>query len=174
MKQNLFLVVDNVSEIQLVTVSLFVHWRCILTYRKPLWLYPNAFFLRRCFLVINISPRSIVFEFLGYFEYPRQPSLWVTLNKATFSLLLRKIQPIAYIRIANPSREARLISGNPGKRDNFSSNKRFGSPNRDNSPRAEESCNAYISDLKHFKRIREMIINSVKPTVIEWPRETQR
>ena len=71
--------------------------------------------------------------------HPRQPSPRATLAEVTFSLLLSKLQPTVYIRIANSSRGARQLGlascltspGNPGKRDNFSTYKRF--PNRDNS-----------------------------------------
>ena len=69
-----------------------------------------------------------------------------TLAEVTFSLFLSKIQPAVYIRIANSSRgETTRVGelshlgrqGNPGKRDNFSTYKRFGSPDRDISRRGE-------------------------------------
>ena len=63
-----------------------------------------------------------------------------TLAKVTFNLFLCKIQSTVNVRIPNMSRDetTRVVSpgqnnpwGNPGKQDNFSSYKRFGSPNRD-------------------------------------------
>ena len=75
------------------------------------------------------------------------------LAEVTFSLFLCKIQPAVYIRIANPSRgrhdsgvRGRKVcrKGNPGKRDNFSWNKRFGLPNRVNSSRGECPENVLI------------------------------
>ena len=52
--------------------------------------------------------------------------------------------------------------GNPGRRDNFSSYKHFGSPNRDHS-----WCGECHLGLKAEICIKEVTIKSANPTVIE-------
>ena len=58
------------------------------------------------------------------------------------------------------------------KRANFSSNKRFGSPNRNNSRRGE--CDVKSTFRISSRNPNQKSENSAKPTVIEWRRETQR
>ena len=74
-----------------------------------------------------------------------------SLAEVYFNLFLCKVQPTVRIRIANSSVSGRGEGkttrvdelsrlgrqGNLGNRDNFSSNKRFGSPNRNISRRGE-------------------------------------
>ena len=115
--------------------------------------------------------------------YPRQPSPRATLAEVTFSLFLSKIQPAVYIRIANSSRGARqlgwascltsagrvtLASGTTFLHINALARLTGTSLGVANVTKCLDL--GFIAEI----RIKEVKINSAKPTVIEWPRKTQR
>ena len=82
-----------------------------------------------------------------------------------FPLLPRNTQPIVYMRITNRSRwtSCLMLAGRvtlAARRDKFSSRKHLSSPIWNNSWRG--GCHVMLK------------INSAKPSVIEWPRKTQR
>ena len=102
----------------------------------------------------------------------RQPSFQATLAKVTISFFLSKIQPAVYIRIANWSWGARQ----PGWASCLTSAGRV--------TLASGTTFLHINALARLTRttlgfkaeicIKEVKINSAKPTVIEWPRKTRR
>ena len=115
--------------------------------------------------------------------YPRQAFPRVTLAEVTFSLFLCKIQPTVYIRIVNPSRGARQLGwasclASAGKVTPASETTvlHINALARLTGTSLGVASDTYCLDLgfKAEIHIKEVKINSAKPTVIEWSRETPK